>query len=94
MSVPNLRRCPSCGVEDFRLASIERIEAYAPIDVEGDTATGFTAKWSGMADSTFNWDSAVTLAYACRECGTELPEEYAVLLDTLLTNTRETGGAP
>lgn len=93
MTTPDLSVCPNCGERDFPLVSIERVEAYAPIEREGSPERGFTARWSGMAESTFNWDYSVTLDYRCQSCRTELPEEHAALLDRLLDNHRERDGA-
>lgn len=87
MTTLNLTVCPHCGRADFPLRSLERVEAYAQIAVDGDMATGFSAKWDGQTE--FDWDSSTTLAYLCEACGATLPEDYAVLLDTLLANTRE-----
>ena len=35
MTTPDLSVCPNCGERDFPLVSIERVEAYAPIEREG-----------------------------------------------------------
>jgi hypothetical protein len=68
------------------LAARERLEAFAQITLDGDPRSGFTAAWDGHSE--VNWDSSRTLAYACQECGHDLPEEYAAALDRLLGNTR------
>lgn len=87
---PDLGRCPACGQVDFPLASLERVEAFAGIDLTGDTLAGFTAAWRGTDEAC--WDTAATLAYLCRACGAELPEAYAVALDRLLANRRAREG--
>ena len=43
MTTPNLSVCPHCGREGFALVSLERVEASAVINLEGDLTTGFTA---------------------------------------------------
>jgi len=87
MTTPNLSVCPHCGREDFALVSLERVEAAAVINLEGELATGFTAHWDG--ETRVHWDSSATLSYQCGDCGEVLPEEYATTLDRLLNNTRE-----
>ncbi len=86
---PDLRHCPACGQADFPLAALERVEAFAPVEIAGDARAGFTARWGGTSE--VNWDTSLTLAYACRACGSELPEPHAVALDYLLTNRRARG---
>ncbi len=87
MSPPNLHRCPHCGREGFALVSLERVEASAVINLEGDLTTGFTAHWDG--ETRVHWDSSTTLSYQCGNCGELLPEVYAAAFDRLLNNTRE-----
>lgn len=79
----NLRVCPHCGREDFPLSSVESVEGLADITLEGEQ----TARWQGTVEA--NWELSVTRYYICRSCGRSLPEEYAVILDRLLGNTRE-----
>jgi len=87
MNTLDLSTCPHCGQKNFPLVSLERVEAYTNIMLEGDPLTGFEARWGGSYDT--NWDSSVPVCYMCLACGPELPEAYAAALDILLDNTRE-----
>ena len=82
----DLTVCPRCGAQDFRLASEERLTAYADIHLERDEGGGLSARWSGNID--VDWDTSSTSCYLCRECGGVLPEWYAALLDGMLGNRR------
>jgi hypothetical protein len=61
MTMPNLSICPHCGLEDFPLASRERLEGDSHITIDRHDDGSFTAEWGG--DTVIDWDSSTTLFY-------------------------------